>query len=160
MDTVRVRWAQHRQMVGWDSHGHGVVMDSPTQYSGEGSGPRPIELVLYALAGCTAMDVVSVLEKKRLDVRGVDIVASGVQREDDYPHYYETIELEYLVTGVDVPDEAVARAIELSQEKYCAVKGMLGPQVALTTRFSVLAPAAPGPAAAAPAPDAAAEQAR
>ena len=157
MDTVRVRWVQHRQMVGWDAGGHGVLMDSPSQYAGEGTGARPIELLLYALAGCTAMDVVSVLEKKRLDVRGIEIVASGVQRLDDFPHYYETIDLEYVVTGVGVPDDAVARAIQLSEEKYCAVKGMLGPQVSVRTRFTVTAPLPPGPAAALLAPSPAAD---
>jgi putative redox protein len=145
MDTVRVRWVEKRQFVGWDGIGHGVVMDGMPDFAGEGTGARPIELLLYALAGCTAMDVVSVLEKKRLDVRGVEIVAAGVQREDSHPHYYETIDLEYIVTGVDVPDAAVARAIELSEDTYCSVKGCLGPQVKVTTHFRVVPPAPPGP---------------
>jgi putative redox protein len=153
MDTVRVRWVERRQLVGWDSGGHGVVMDAAAENAGEGTGTRPIELVLYALAGCTAMDVVSILEKKRVDVRGLQVVASGVQREDDFPHYYESIDIEYIVTGVDVPDAAVARAIELSEEKYCSVKGMFGPQVRITTRFSIVAPGAPGPVASAKAID-------
>lgn len=151
MDTVRVRWAGHRQFVGWDERGHGVVMDAPAPVvttdgggvhsAGEGTGVRPVELVLYGLAGCTAMDVVSILEKKRLDVRGVEIVVQGTQRESDYPHYYETISIEYLVTGVDIPDAAVQRAIELSEQKYCSVKGMFGPQVRVSTSFRVLQPA-------------------
>jgi len=145
MDIVQVRSVGHRQFAGWDSAGHGIVMDTVPAYGGEGTGMRPIELVLYGLAGCTAMDVVSILEKKRLDVRGVEVIARGVQREEDHPHYYETIDLEYVVTGVDVPEEAVARAIELSEQKYCSVKGMFGPQVKVTTRFRVLAPPAPGP---------------
>jgi putative redox protein len=65
VDTVRVRWAGNRQFVGWDSAGHGVVMDAGPGSKGEATGPRPIELVLYALAACTAMDIVSILEKKR-----------------------------------------------------------------------------------------------
>lgn len=146
METIHVRWVAGRQFTGWDEAGHGIVMDTFPKYSGEGTGPRPVELVLYALGGCTAMDVVSVLEKKRLDVRGVDVIVSGVQREDDFPHYYETIQVEYIVTGVGVPDEAVARAIELSEDKYCAVKGMFGPQVSVTTSFRVVEPAPPGPA--------------
>jgi len=146
MDTVHVRWVEKRQFAAWDASGHGIVMDASSRYAGEGTGPRPVELLLYGLAGCTAMDVVSVLEKKRLDVRGVEVVASGTQREDDYPHYYETIDLEYIVTGVDVPDEAVARAIELSETKYCSVKGCLGPQVKVAWTFRVVPPAPPGPA--------------
>jgi putative redox protein len=93
------------------------------------------------------MDVVSVLQKKRLDVRGVEVTVSGTQREDGFPHYYETIEIAYEVTGVGITEAAVARAIELSEDKYCAVKGMFGPQVSVSTSFRVLAPGSPGPAA-------------
>jgi putative redox protein len=146
VDTVHVRWSSGRQFVAWDAAGHGIVMDAPAGPKGEGTGVRPIELVLYGLGGCTAMDIVSVLEKKRLDVRGVDIVVKGTQREDDYPHYYESIDLHYVVTGIGIPDAAVARAIELSETKYCSVKGTFGPQVAVTTSFTVREPDAPGPA--------------
>jgi len=145
VDTVHVRWQDNRQFVGWDQAGHGVVMDAPVGPKGEGTGSRPVELLLYALGGCTGMDVVSVLEKKRLDVRGVEIVVEGAQQVDEYPHYYETISLHYIVTGVGIPDEAVARAIELSETKYCSVKGAFGPQVKVNTSFSVVAPAPPGP---------------
>jgi putative redox protein len=148
VDSVHVRWQGKRQFVGWDEAGHGVVMDAPSGSKGEGTGPRPLELLLYALGGCTGMDIVSVLEKKRLDVRGVEIIIEAAQREDDYPHYYQTISLHYLVTGVGVPNEAVARAIELSETKYCSVKGAFGPQVTVNTSFNVVEPAPPGPAAA------------
>jgi len=84
------------------------------------------------------MDVISVLEKKRMDVRGLEVVVRGRQREHDYPHYYEEIELEYVVTGKGVTDAAVARAIELSEQKYCSVKGMFGPQVRVTTGYRVI----------------------
>ena len=147
MNTVHVRWVDKRQFTGWNERGHGIVMDAPAQFAGEGTGPRPVELVLYGLGGCTAMDVVSVLQKKRLDVRGVEVTVTGTQREDDYPHYYDTIEIAYQVTGVGITEAAVARAIELSEDKYCAVKGMFGPQVSVSTSFRVLAPGSPGPAA-------------
>jgi putative redox protein len=139
VDTVRVRHAGNRQFVGWDSHGHGLVMDAVAGFKGEGTGPRPVELVLYGLAGCTAMDVVSVLEKKRMPAEHLEIVVEGVQREDGYPHYYERIDLHYVVVGKGITPEAVARAIELSEQKYCSVKGMFGPQVTVTTSFEVLA---------------------
>jgi putative redox protein len=147
LDTVKVRWVERRQFVGWDEDGHGIVMDGVATGEGEGTGMRPLELLLCGLGGCTAMDVVSVLEKKRLDVRGLEITVSGEQRMEDYPHYYKEIALEYVVTGVDIPDAAVARAIELSEDKYCSVKGALGPQVTVTTSFRVIAPPAPGPRA-------------
>lgn len=144
MNVVRVRWAGHRQFVGWDDAGHGLVMDALPASKGEATGPRPVELLLYGLGGCTAMDVVSVLEKKRLDVTDVEVVVTGRQREDDYPHHYEEIGVEYIVTGRGVPEAAVARAIELSETKYCSVKGAFGPQVHVTTSFRVLETGAAG----------------
>ena len=91
-----------------------------------------------ALAGCTGMDVVSVLEKKRQDVRGVEVNVTGTQREDAFPHIYTDIEVEYVVIGYGVKPDAVARAIELSEQKYCSVKGMLGPEVSVRTSFRVV----------------------
>ena len=137
MDTVRVRWSGNRQFVGWDEAGHGLVMDARAHYKGEGTGVRPVELVLYGIAGCTAMDVISILQKKRQDVRGVEIVVEGDQRTDEYPKIYTEIRLHYVVTGFGVGEEAVRRSIELSDEKYCAVGGMLGPQVRIVTSFEV-----------------------
>lgn len=144
MDNVRVRWNGNRQFVGWDEAGHGVVMDSKPQYKGEGTGVRPLELVLYALAGCTAMDAISILEKKRQDVRDIEIDARATQREDEFPKIYTDINLHYIVTGYGVSEQAVARSIELSEEKYCSVRGMLGPQVNVTVSFEVRESAGPG----------------
>ncbi|MDH4138992.1 MAG: OsmC family protein [Coriobacteriia bacterium] len=137
MDDVRIRWAGKRQFVGWDQAGHGVVMDSTLTHGGEGSGVRPLELVLYGLAGCTAMDVISILEKKRQSVSALEIHVQAEQRTDDYPKIYERINIHFVVSGRDVADTAVARSIELSEEKYCSVRGMLGPQVDVTTSFEV-----------------------
>ena len=137
IDNVTVRWAGKRQFVGWDGAGHGIVMDAPGVYGGESSGPRPITIVLYGLAACTAMDVVAVLEKKRQDFSGVRIEVVAQQREDEYPKIYTRIELAYVVTGRSVSPEAVARAVNLSEEKYCSVKGMLGPQVEIVTSYRV-----------------------
>ena len=138
MDVVNVKWNGKRRFVGWDEAGYGVVMDAPATGTGDGSGARPVELVLYALAGCTGMDVISILEKKRQIVTDFAMVVRGVQREDDYPHYYKHIELEYVVTGVAVKPEAVERAIELSEEKYCSVRGMFGPQVEVVTSYRII----------------------
>jgi putative redox protein len=137
MDVVKARWATNRQFVGWDSKNHGIVMDTPADGSGEGTGWRPVELLLLGLAGCTGVDVVSILEKKREDVRSFEIEVQGQPFLEDYPHYYETIDVMYRVTGVGIKPESVASAIELSEEKYCSVKGSLGPQCVVTTSFEV-----------------------
>ncbi|MCL4553617.1 MAG: OsmC family protein [Actinobacteria bacterium] len=138
MDFVKVRWTDKRQFVAWDSPGHTVVMDATQEFGGEGAGMRPLQVLLAGLAGCSGMDVISILEKKRQQVSGLEVHVNARQREDDFPRIYEWVELEFRVTGIDVSEEAVRRAIELSMEKYCSVSGMLGPQVSLETRFTVL----------------------
>ena len=138
MDIVKARWTTNRQFVGWDSKLHGIVMDTPAEGTGEGTGWRPVELLLLGLAGCTGVDIVSILEKKREDVRGVEIEVHGEPFLDDHPHYYKTIEIIYTVTGVGIKPDSVAKAIELSEDKYCSVKGSLGPQCEVTTRFEVI----------------------
>ncbi|MDO8880031.1 MAG: OsmC family protein [Coriobacteriia bacterium] len=138
MDIVHVKWNGKRRFVAWDEAGHGIVMDASAGYKGDGSGARPVELVLYGLAGCTGMDVISILEKKRQKVTDFDLVVTGTQRTDEYPKIYTRIEVEYVITGIDVKPEAVARAIELSEDKYCSVKGMFGSDVEVVTSYRVL----------------------
>lgn len=137
MDSVRVKWNGKRQFVGWDEAGHGVVMDSRPEFNGDGSGARPLELVLYALGGCTGMDIISILEKKRQRVTDFALNVTGTQR-DDFPKIYTHITVEYVVTGVGVDPAAVERAIELSEDKYCSVKGMFGPDVKIETSYRVV----------------------
>lgn len=112
-------------------------MDATAEHGGESSGSRPLQVFLFGLAGCTGMDVVSILEKKRQVVTGLDISVEADQRTDDYPRIYTAIRLHFTVTGHGVEPSAVERAIELSEEKYCSVKGMLGPQTTVTTSFAV-----------------------
>jgi len=138
MDVVNARWSKQRQFVGWDSKNHGIVMDTPADGSGEGTGWRPVELLLLGIAGCTGVDVISILEKKREDVRGLEIEVRGEPFVDDFPHYYSTIEIVYTVTGVGIKPQSVAQAIDLSEEKYCSVKGCLGPQCVVTTAFEIV----------------------
>jgi putative redox protein len=138
MDVVQARWTTNRQFVSWDSKLHGIVMDTPAEGTGEGTGWRPVELLLAGLAGCTGVDVVSILEKKREDVRGVEIEVRGEPFVEDYPHYYKTIEVVYKVTGVGLKPDSVARAIELSASKYCSVKGSLGPQCEVATSYEII----------------------
>jgi putative redox protein len=99
-------------------------------------GASPMEMVLIGLAGCTGMDVVSILEKKQQDVRGLQIVVRG-KRAETHPRVYTEIELEYRVWG-DVDAVAVERAIALSEEKYCSVSAMLARAAKIITRYSIL----------------------
>lgn len=105
--------------------GHSIVLDTE-----EGdTGPRPAELLLVAQAGCTAMDVVTVLRKKRQPLTGYEVRVSGEQRDDPVPHVFQTIRIVHVVDG-DVEAEALRRAIELSATKYCTVTANLASGVA------------------------------
>lgn len=137
MTVVNVRWNGKRQFVGWEQAGHGIVMDAKPENLGEATGPRPIELVLYALGACTGMDVISIVEKQRQDVTGFELRLTSEQR-GEHPKIYEHIEIEYVFTGHSLKPEGLRRAIELSEDKYCAVKGMLGPHVQVTTSFQTV----------------------
>jgi putative redox protein len=105
--------------------GHAIVMDDAV---GDG-GPRPAELLMVALAGCTAMDVISILRKKRQPFGRYEVRVAGEQRDDPPPHVFEQVRVIHVVEG-DVEVEAVRRAIELSATKYCTVTGNLASGVA------------------------------
>ena len=112
--------------------GFTVRMDSPAG----GSGFSPMELVLVGLAGCTGMDVIDVLRKKRQAVTGLSIQVQG-QRAEAHPRQYTAIRIVYVVTGHQVEAEAVRRAIELSETKYCSVSATLRGTAQITSAFEV-----------------------
>jgi putative redox protein len=110
----------HLRFVGRTGSGHRLVLDAA---AGD-SGPRPAELVPLALAGCTAMDVISILRKKRQEITHYEVRASGTQREEP-PAIFTRIDIIHDVEGVEVDIDAVRRAIELSATRYCAVGSTL-----------------------------------
>lgn len=114
-----------------------IVLDSISPPNGTHSGPTPMELVLIALAGCSGMDVYSILTKKRQPFTGLQIHVTA-ERADEHPMVYTQIHLEYVVYGKGVSADAVARAIALSEEKYCSVMAMLRPAVPITHSYRVV----------------------
>ncbi len=104
--------------------GHSIVMDGDPEFGGADTAPRPTELVLMGLGGCTAMDVISILRKKRQDVKGLEVVVRA-KRAESHPKKFTEIHLEYIVRGRSVSEEAVKRAVQLSMDRYCSVKASL-----------------------------------
>ena len=109
------------------------MLDSPGA-DGNDRGPSPMDLVLIGLAGCTAMDVVSILHKKRQPFTDLVVRAEGEQAEDN-PHRYTRVKLIYEVTGTGVDRAAVERAVELSEQKYCSVSATLKLATDVTTEI-------------------------
>jgi putative redox protein len=116
MDEARVKWIEKRQFVGIDSTDHSVVISS----KGDGIGMKPSDLLLVALGGCTAYDVVNILEKKRQKLTGLEITIGGEQDEDP-PWTFRKLHMHFAVRGRGLKEKAVRDAIELAEGKYCSV---------------------------------------
>lgn len=112
---ARLNWIEGLQFAARAGKGPVVVTDS----SDGGGGPSPMELVLIGVAGCTAIDVVLILQKKRLDLKNFEVLIEGEQ-EEEYPKRFKRIKIEYVVYGKNITPKAVEQAIALSEKKYCS----------------------------------------
>ncbi len=121
---AHVRWAGRMTFIGKAGTNHLLPMDTSSEFDGDDSATKPLELLLVALGGCTGMDVVPLLEKMRQDVTAFELNVSA-ERSEEHPKVYVRIDLEYVVTGRGLEEDKVKRAVELSQDKYCSVSAML-----------------------------------
>jgi putative redox protein len=137
--NARVAWiGPGLRLVGETANGSAVVIDHVLDDEDRPeTGPQPMELLLLGLGGCTSMDVVSILKKKRQVITGYRVEVSA-ERADDHPHVYTDIHLTYVVEGRDVDPAAVERSIELSQEKYCSASAMLSEAANLTWSYRII----------------------
>lgn len=117
MGTAQLAWMQDMKFVGKGASGHEVVIDAAPEVGGHDSAARPMEVLLIGLMGCTAMDVMSILKKKRQNVQDFKIFAT-FERSPEHPKKYTSIHLEYVAYG-DVDLKALERAAELSETTYC-----------------------------------------
>ncbi len=117
--------------------GHTVVLDAAEQGGGQNTGFRPMEMLLVGLAGCTGMDVISILRKKWQQVTHYEVHVTGT-RAEEHPMVFVEITVEHIVTGRAIQPEAVERAIELSEKRYCGAGAMLGKVAHLTHTYRVI----------------------
>lgn len=133
MATATVSWIHGKQFVGIDSTQHSVVLSTPD----EGVGVKPSDMLLIALASCTAVDVVEILTKKRMLLTRLEIRASGEQ-DSEPPWPFRKIHLHYIVGGPNLTQKAVEQAIQLSEDKYCSVAATVRGTAEITTDFEIL----------------------
>ncbi len=117
--------------------GFTVQMDASAKVGGDNSGFRPMELLLVGLGGCTAMDIISILRKKRQEVTGFEVKLDAKQARE-HPHVFTHITVRYMFRGHNIRLEAVARAIELSETKYCSAQAMLDKVVEIENTFEIV----------------------
>ena len=133
---AKVRLVHEMSFMGKGESGHWVAMDAAEKVGGSNSASRPLELLLIGLGGCTGMDVVPILRKKRVPFTKfwIEIEAQQVQ---DYPKVFTDITITYHVVGRGVKETDVARAVELSQEKYCTISAMLRKAALIVTKIHI-----------------------
>ncbi|MGQ9794594.1 MAG: OsmC family protein [Anaerolineae bacterium] len=135
MASAMVRWITKGQFLAVDSSKHSVVLS--TQDEENGIGMKPSELLLAAVGGCSAVDVVNILQKKRQQLIGLEIHINGEQ-DPDPPWTFRKIHVRYIVRGRDLSEKAVADAIRLSEEKYCSVSTTLSQAVEFSTEYQIV----------------------
>lgn len=134
---AKVTWKKGLSFNGVAGSGFEIPLGTSIEHGGAGDGASPMELLLIGLGGCTGMDVISILEKKRQEVTHFEIKLHGI-RAEEHPKVYKEITLEYIVTGHNVDPEAVKRAVELSETKYCSASAMLNKTAEIKTKITVL----------------------
>jgi putative redox protein len=133
---AKVTWKEGLSFSASAGTGFVVPLGSDPAVGGANDGFRPLELMAVSLAGCTAMDVISILKKKQQDVRLFEVKVQASQAED-FPQVFTHALVTYLVTGHSVDEAAVRRAIELSATKYCPAQAMLGKVVPMELRYEI-----------------------
>jgi len=134
---ARVKWAEDLLFIGESGTGHTIVMDGPEELGGHGTGMRPMELLLLGMGGCTSFDMVQMLKKGRQDIRDC-VVEIESERSDDIPKVFTKIRVHYKVTGKNLKEAQVKRAVELSTEKYCSASIMLGKTAEITHDYEII----------------------
>jgi putative redox protein len=131
--TTTVQWLSGKRFVGIDSTNHSVVLSSKD----EGVGVKPSDMLLIALASCTAVDVVEILSKKCMSLDSMEIITTGEQ-DADPPWTFRKIHLKYRLSGAGLTDKAVEQALQLSEEKYCSVAATVRATAEITTEFEII----------------------
>jgi len=133
---ARIKWVQDATFLGESGSGHAVVMDGPPDYGGRNLGVRPMEMLLLGLGGCASFDVVLILNRSRQAIS--DCVAEiEAERAAQDPKVFTAIHVHFIVTGKALSEKRVARAVELSAEKYCSASIMLGKTATITHDYEI-----------------------
>lgn len=132
-----VKWVGEAAFLGESGSGHALVMDGPADHGGRNIGPRPMEMLLMGLGGCTSFDVVHILRKGRHDITRCE-VAIDAERAETEPKVFTKIHIHFTVAGKGLTEAAVQRAVNLSAEKYCSASIMLGKTAEITHDFELV----------------------
>lgn len=134
---AKVTWKNNMSFVGTADSGFKVDLGTTPELGGADDGFRPLELMAISLAGCTAMDVISILTKKRQEVSAFEVKVHA-DRTQDHPKVFSQMHIEYIVTGENIDQAAVERAVELSETKYCPAQAMLKASASIDHKITII----------------------
>ena len=138
MIDVKMRWAGGIRFEGEGVFGHTIITDGSKQSGGKEAGFQPTELLLFSIASCTGVDVVRILEKQRQKLTSLEIEVKAHQN-DNYPKPFHTFEVKYIARGENLNEKKLAKAIELSEGKFCVVSQTMESVAKVTTSFEIIA---------------------
>jgi len=133
----RIKWLDHMSFVGEAGSGHSVVMDGAPEAGGRDLGIRPLEMMLLGLGGCTAFDVVSILHKSRQQISDCEVEIEA-ERATEIPKVFTQIHMHFIVSGRELDETKVSKAIALSADKYCSASRMLEKTAIITHDFEIV----------------------
>jgi len=134
---ARVKWVEAATFLGESGSGHAVVMDGPPDSGGRNLGVRPMEMLLLGMGGCTAFDVVYILKRARQPVDDC-VVELSAERAESEPKVFTRIHVHFIISGERLAEKQVARAVELSAEKYCSASLMLGKTAEISHDYEII----------------------
>ncbi len=131
--SIDLKWLENMTFES-EVNGHKIKVDAGEESGGNNAGARPKPLMLVALAGCTGMDVISILKKMRVNIDDLTISVEANMREE-HPKYYDTMKVIYHFKGTDLPMDKLQRAVQLSEEQYCGVSALY--KLAIPVSFEI-----------------------
>jgi putative redox protein len=135
-EIVNTKWLSNMAFE-TEINGHKIVIDAVPEVGGENRGPRPKSFMLAALGGCTGMDVISILNKMRVEVKSLNVIVEGDLTEEFPKHFYK-MHVIYEFTGNDLPLDKLKKAVELSEERYCGVNAVYKKAMELSSEIKII----------------------
>ena len=136
MSQAKARWVEGYQFVGTPPSNHAIVLDGSAKVGAADSAIHPGELLMVSLAGCTGIDVISILQKMKVEVDEFEVRVDG-EAQPEHPKYWKKINITFWIKGPDIPEDKLLKAISLSQEKYCSVSASLRNKVEITYNHEI-----------------------
>jgi putative redox protein len=134
-EVVSTKWLENMSFES-EINGHKVIIDAKEEVGGQDKGPRPKPFMLAALGGCTAMDVVSILKKMRVELKNLNVIVEG-ELTEEHPKYFHKMHVIYEVEGNNIPMDKIEKAVALSEEKYCGVSAVYKKVIDMTSEIRI-----------------------